>query len=349
MNKNGSDPRCRDLPALLQSQGRGSPLRMDTNTNPLGANPAGKKALQGMRRDGPGTSIRPPTATVCGGTGRFYGLDMDNFVVGNGSDEILDIICQDVHGAGRNGHHRLSRLLTARLLRQDQRREVSVEVDLMTGFPTGRGGHAAGQGQDRHHLHPQQPDLQPLPQGGCQAVIEGSDRPVVVDEAYGEFAGESFIPLVDKYRRTSSSPGPSPRRTVWRECGSAIVACKRTWPLAMQKVKMPYSLNKVSEHVAIAALQGPGLRGAGACDIVNGEGSAWRRGCRRLGFHVFPPRRTSSCSVPKELGPAHMPAWRPEGRAHPGLRQSAVLENCVRTTIGTREHERPSCWTRWGR
>ncbi len=53
----------RDFPLYYNPKITGSPLRMDTNTNPLGENPAGKKALREcleMDLD----SIRTPTRTV---------------------------------------------------------------------------------------------------------------------------------------------------------------------------------------------------------------------------------------------------------------------------------------------
>ena len=67
-------------------------LRMDTSTNPLGCNPAASKAIAecaDMDLDQyPSTysdGLRDELAD-------FYRLERDNFIVGNGSDEMLDIL-----------------------------------------------------------------------------------------------------------------------------------------------------------------------------------------------------------------------------------------------------------------
>ncbi len=65
---------------------------MDTSTNPLGCNPAGGKAVAECA----GMDLDQYPSTYSDGLrdelARFYGLRRDNFVVGNGSDEMLDIL-----------------------------------------------------------------------------------------------------------------------------------------------------------------------------------------------------------------------------------------------------------------
>ncbi len=152
-------------------------------------------------------------------------------------------------------------------------------------------------------------------------MVEGSDRPVVVDEAYGEFAGESLISLVDKY------PNLIVTRTFSKAYALAgmrvgySVACK-DMTLAMQKVRVPYSLDKVSEHVAIKALRDQDFVRR-SVDIVRKERAHLEEGLRRLG--MVPPAlrcQLHTVQMPEELGPAHRPTGG-QGRAHPGLRGQA--------------------------
>ncbi|MBN1110163.1 MAG: aminotransferase class I/II-fold pyridoxal phosphate-dependent enzyme, partial [Methanomassiliicoccales archaeon] len=82
---------CRDL-QLYYSPKVGDKLRMDTSTNALGTNPAGRRALRecldldvGQYPSTYGDGLREALADL-------YSLHRDNFVVGNGSDEALDII-----------------------------------------------------------------------------------------------------------------------------------------------------------------------------------------------------------------------------------------------------------------
>ena len=91
MNKNGSRSTAGTCSSTTTPRSGGK-LRMDTSTNPLGRNPAGQKALRECAEmdldqypSTYGDGLRDELA-------KFYGLDRDNFVVGNGSDEMLDIL-----------------------------------------------------------------------------------------------------------------------------------------------------------------------------------------------------------------------------------------------------------------
>ena len=82
----------RDLQLYYIPDIRNSPLRMDTNTNPLGENPACKRALEECM----GMDLEQYPSTYGDGLrnelASLYRTHADNIVVGNGSDEILDII-----------------------------------------------------------------------------------------------------------------------------------------------------------------------------------------------------------------------------------------------------------------
>jgi len=66
-------------------------LRLDTNTNALGANPAAERFLNEQRID---INEYPNTYSdgLRSALAELYGLDMENFVAGTGSDEMLDVL-----------------------------------------------------------------------------------------------------------------------------------------------------------------------------------------------------------------------------------------------------------------
>ena len=110
----------------------------------------------------------------------------------------------------------------------------------------------------------------------------------------------------------------------------------RELTLAMQKVRVPYSLNKVSEHVAIRVVQDQDFvrRTVG---IVNAERGRLEDRLKDLGFLVFPSEANfilfrcpmDSGELVKRLGAKNV-LIRDFGKKR-------RLENCARTTIGTRE------------
>jgi histidinol-phosphate aminotransferase len=323
-----------DLQLYYNPDIKGAPLRMDTNTNPLGENPACKQALRECLEmdleqypSTYGDNLRRELAS-------FYGLHMDNFVVGNGSDEILDILFKtfmeprgnvvmaypaySLHGwfATINGGG-------------------ATEVNLCPDFQLDVDAMLCAKGNLVIVCTPNNPTSNTFRKEDVLRLVRESDRPVVVDEAYGEFAGESFIPLVDKYpnlivTRTFSKA----YALAGMRIGYAIAGKEMT--LAMQKVKVPYSLSKVSEHVGVKALQDQDFVRR-TVQVVNGERKRLEKGLRDLGFHVFPSEANfilfrcpyDSGEIIKRLA-AKKVLIRDFGKKR-------MLENCARTTIGTRE------------
>ena len=323
-----------DLQLYYNPNIKGSPLRMDTNTNPLGENPACKNALRECLEmdleqypSTYGDKLRQELAS-------FYKLHKDNFVVGNGSDEVLDILCKTFMEPGGNivmaypaySLHGWFAVING---------GSAVEVDLKRDYQLDVDGMLKAKGNLVIVCTPNNPTSNTFHKNDVLRLVEESKRPVVVDEAYGEFAGESFIPLVDKYpnlivTRTFSKA----YALAGMRIGYSVSNPEMT--LAMQKVKIPYSLNKVAEHVAYRALQDQEFVRR-TVDVVNSERKRLEKGLTDLGFHVYPSEANfilfrcpkSSEEIVKRLAAKNV-LIRDFGKKR-------MLENCARTTIGTRE------------
>ena len=312
----------------------GSPLRMDTNTNPLGENPACKDALRECLEmdleqypSTYGDNLRKELAS-------HYGLHMDNIVVGNGSDEILDIIFKTFMEPGGNVvmaypayslHGWFAKINGGGATEVDLKADYQLDVDAMLKAP----------GNLVIVCTPNNPTSNTFRKKDVLRLVEESKRPVVVDEAYGEFAGESFIPLVDRYpnlivTRTFSKA----YALAGMRIGYSIANKELT--LAMQKVKVPYSLNKVAEHVGVKALRDQEFVRR-TVEVVSSERKRLEKGLSDLGFQVYPSEANfilfkcpkSSEEIVKRLAAKNV-MIRDFGKKR-------MLENCARTTIGTRE------------
>jgi len=98
------------------------------------------------------------------------------------------------------------------------------------------------------------------PTGNCfsqQAIldiIERSNAIVVVDEAYHEFAGETFLPQLEQYenlvilRTFSKAFGLAGLRTGYMIAGRRIIR-------EIMKVKMVYNINSLSQKIALILLE----------------------------------------------------------------------------------------------
>jgi histidinol-phosphate aminotransferase len=104
----------------------------------------------------------------------------------------------------------------------------------------------------------------------------------------------------------------------------------------MQRVKIPYSLDRVSEMAAVAALTNTSYVDA-AVRLVRSERDRLSAGLKALGFEPFPSESNfimfrsprSSAELVRRLAE--------KGVLIRDFGHLRLLENCVRTTIGTRE------------
>jgi len=306
---------------------------MDTNTNVLGSNPAAARFISSARmemNDYPNTysdGLRDALADL-------YGLERENFVVGAGSDEVLDVAFKTFtewsdgvvvpvpsyslydYFVGVNG----GKVHTA-----DLTEDYQLDVDAvlkpkakMIIMPS-----------------PNNPTGNSFREKDLIEILERSEGPVIIDEAYGEYAGRSMIPRVNEFKnlivmRTFSK--------AYAMAGLRVgysVSCLNIADM-MNCVKIPYSLNMLSEGAAIAAVKDQDFIRR-SVELVNRERKPLADGLRRLGFEPFP----SDSNFILARSPMD------HDRLTKGLKEKGVLirdfgfkrrtEGCVRTTIGTKE------------
>lgn len=178
-----------------------------------------------------------------------WDLEKDMVLVGNGSDELIQILCASLApatvlipaptfvmyriGSLNNGH---------RVVETPLNGEFDLDIDSMIK-------------QIENHS----PALIFLsypnnPTGNCfsgekmEAILKKSSGLVVVDEAYGNFSGKSFLPLLKKYEnlvilRTLSKIGLAAMRIGFLIGRAPLVR-------ELNKVRLPYNLNALSQAAA---------------------------------------------------------------------------------------------------
>ena len=103
-----------------------------------------------------------------------------------------------------------------------------------------------------------------------EAVIEAAPGLVVVDEAYHAFAGASFMPQLADYpnlvvMRTVSKLGLAGLRL-------GVLAGRRTWLEHVDKVRLPYNINVLSQIAASEVLRHGDMLGSQAAGIRSERG-----------------------------------------------------------------------------
>lgn len=308
-------------------------IRLDTNTNVLGSNPAATKYLAEHKWD---LNMYPNTYSdnLRSALAELYGLEQSNFIAGNGSDELLDVTFKTFTNWGDNSvvpvpsytlYDYFVKLNGGRAIEVDLTEDYQLDVDAMVK-------------QDAKIAIMPSPNN---PTGNCFAkkdieeILSRFNGIVVVDEAYTEYADESFIRRVDEFDnlvvlRTFSKAYAMAALRV------GYAATNKKLAEMMMCIKIPYSLNAISEGAAIAAVKDQDFIRR-SVDMVKEQRPKLDAGLRKLGFETF---RSDSNFILARSPIDHKVLV-------DGLKERGILirdfgskrrtQNCVRPTVGTEE------------
>jgi len=322
----------RDIPLYYNPKVQA--VRMDTSTNVLGTNPSARDVLARSADLDLNQYPTPYSDGLRQALAQRYGLNEDNFVVGNGSDEALDIIFKSFMEPGETVVAPYpSYVLHGFFVKINGGRFVT--VDLKPGFQLDPDSMLAAKGKIMILCTPNNPTANTFDHADVERLVQEHDGPVVVDEAYGEYTDSSFLPRVEEFdnlivtRTFSKAYGLAGMRVGYMASNLKMAGI-------MQRIKIPYSLNQVSERAAIAALKDTTYVDM-AVDLVRRERERLSQGLESLGFKTYPSQSNfilfksphPSGELVKRLAEKGVLV-----RNFGGLR---MLENCLRTTIGTRE------------
>jgi histidinol-phosphate aminotransferase len=323
---------ARDIPLYYNPKGRA--VRMDTSVNVLGPNTVIGEVLERAMQLDLNQYPSPYSDALREALAGHYGLSADQFVVGNGSDEALDIIFKSFMEPGEVVVAPYpSYLLHGFFVKVNGGRFDT--ADLLPGFRLDPDALLQAKGKIIILCTPNNPTGNAFDCREVERVVAEHDGPVVVDEAYGEFAADSFLPRVEEFDNLIVT------RTFSKAYGMAglrigYMATNRKMAEVLQRVKIPYSLNRVSEMAAVAALTNPGYVNR-AVELVCRERTSLSAGLASLGFQPFPSQSNFilfRCPYPSA---EVVRRTAEKGVLIRDFGRLRMLENCVRTTIGTPE------------
>ncbi len=322
----------RDIPLYYNPKVQA--VRMDTSTNVLGTNPSARDVLARSADLDLNQYPTPYSDGLRQALAQRYGLNEDNFVVGNGSDEALDIIFKSFMEPGETVVAPYpSYVLHGFFVKINGGRFVT--VDLKPGFQLDPDSMLAAKGKIMILCTPNNPTANTFDHADVERLVQEHDGPVVVDEAYGEYTDSSFLPRVEEFdnlivtRTFSKAYGLAGMRVGYMASNLKMAGI-------MQRIKIPYSLNQVSERAAIAALKDTTYVDM-AVDLVRRERERLSQGLESLGFKTYPSQ--SNFILFKSPHPSGELVKRlaEKGVLVRNFGELRMLENCLRTTIGTRE------------
>ena len=173
-------------------------IKLNTNESPFPPSPAVAAAVAGADAQALQLYSDPTCAALHRAIARYYGVEEENVLAGNGSDEILAFAFRAFCGTGRPAvyadvtygfYQAQTALFGLESVRVPLREDYSLAVE----------DYMAAQGTV-FLANPNAPTGLALPPSEIRRLLEADrQRVVVVDEAYVDFGAESCVPLIGEY------------------------------------------------------------------------------------------------------------------------------------------------------
>jgi histidinol-phosphate aminotransferase len=255
-----------------------------------------------------------------------YALTPENILVGNGSNELLAAAIGAFVGPGTPViFARPTFALYEKLVTIAGGLSVPIDLDPMSGLlpldamletlQTLEGAVVIA-------CSPNNPTGGVLPRGGIEKLL-ATGATVLFDRAYGDFALDELPPLHDRlvtFSTFSKAWGLAALRIGW--LASTAATCRE-----IRKVKLPYSLNVISESIAAMALENHEFRDANVALIIEERERMFAAMRAIPGVIVFPSR-------------ANFIAFRSRARFEDFLARGILIRkyhDFLRVSVGTRE------------
>jgi histidinol-phosphate aminotransferase len=263
-----------------------------------------------------------------------FGLSPDEVIVGNGSDEILDMSSKAFLNPGEklctpaptfSMYKFYARMNLGRVVEKMLLDDFSLDADAVLS----EGAKITAICQ------PNNPTANLFEGLDVARVIDEASGVVLVDEAYADFCGSSTLGDVMESERAIDI------RTFSKAYGIAglrvgFAVARREVIDELRSVRTPFGLNSFAEAVAIAALDNKAWKD----DVVRrvrGERERLAGRLRAMGFKVYPSEcNFLLCDAPVN-GPRLVSKLREKGIAIRDLDRYPLLGNHVRITVAPRE------------
>jgi histidinol-phosphate aminotransferase len=277
-------PEVRLLRAYEEEAGGG--LNLMANTNLFGPNPAVEAALLRMRGDRFSEYPSLTSVALRGAIGQKLGVDPACVVTGNGSNDLIDILCRAFLSPGeRVAYHWPCFSMIPVFLRLNHGSPAS--VPLGPEWSLDADALLEADAKITFVVRPNNPTGNAFPRRDVERIVEEARGIVVVDEAYVEFlGGESFVKEVRDGRgnlivlRTFSKAYGMAGLRVGYSVSSVDLAQEMT------KVRGPFRLDTLAETAATIALADDRYL-ASVTDGVRAERPNLKRVLEERGFTVF--------------------------------------------------------------
>ena len=275
-------------------------VKLNANENPYGPSPKVFEALAQAHR----VHVYPDPAQVAmrKALAGYTGIGAEHIVVGNGSDEIIDLVFRAVLAPGDcivnspptfGMYDVTARICGASVIEVERDEHFALDVDGVLA--------AAAQAKIIVLASPNNPSGNATPAGDIERLLD-SPCVVVVDEAYAEFNARSVANLVIEH------PNLVVLRTMSKWAGLAGLRVGYGMMAAdmadvLMRGKPPYNVSQAAEGALLASLADRANSWKTASASSSRSAGAWRTASTTSpASRRCPPRRISSCAVSQKGG-----------------------------------------------
>ncbi|MFA6328253.1 MAG: histidinol-phosphate transaminase [Candidatus Micrarchaeia archaeon] len=274
----------------------------------------------------------------------YAGVRGENVLVGNGSDEIIDLCIRAFVGDGDNiisfepGYSMYS---ACAQVQGAKTRQVLLDKDFQ---PDVKAAIAASDNRTKivFLVSPNSPVGTQVELERIEELAKKTGAILFVDEAYIEFGGKTAAPLVEKYNNLIISRTFS---KAWGLAGLRVgyaISNKRIISI-LKNLKAPYNVNSLSAALATKALRIGKKKMQGNAVKMRKEREMLRTGLSSLGFFVYPSvcnfllARPPPCTITATELQGQLAA---KGIIVRDRSSMPLLSNTMRITIGTPQQNR---------
>ena len=227
-------------------------IKLDANESPYDL-PASLKSkiFESIKKLSLNRYPEPGSPELRAGFAKLYGIDDDMLIIGNGSDELIQALLIAVKGQNSGvvipvptfAMYKISAFNTDhRIIEVPLDNQFDLDVESMLEIITTESPELI------FLSYPNNPTGNCFDAGRIEAIIKESDGIVVVDEAYFNFSGKTFLPYLNKYEnfvilRSLSKVGLAAMRI-------GILIGSPPLVHELNKVRLPYNLNALSQVAA---------------------------------------------------------------------------------------------------
>jgi len=313
--------------------------KMDANESPFSLSPLLKKELfTEMQNISLNRYPEPGVPLTRKRFAEHYGVADDMIMIGNGSDELIQILCTAMVNSSSVVMVPVPTFAMYKIIASNSGHAVA-EVPLSASFDLDLDAMLNQVAKDAPVLtflsYPNSPTSNCFSEKSVAAILEVSKGIVVVDEAYGSFAGKTLLPLLKKYEnlvilKTLSKVGLAAIRMGFLIGSPTLIH-------ELDKVRLPYNINTLSQVAAGFYLDHIDTFLGQTREIIAGREELLHALGKIEGVHVYPSDANFiffSCDFDTDniySVLAH------EGILIKNLNSPGVLKNCMRVTVGKRE------------